>query len=124
MHAESEDRIGEARGGQQTRVRTGGDTPQVPVWPPETRRWLPGNPVRFPLSHQILMSVPIEFPPVELTGGFWARIGQVRRGSDDLHYEGEASRFRWLRALATTEIDPRGKRQIGGLISLAWSPRG
>jgi len=27
-----------------------------------TRRWLAGNPVRFPLSHQILSSVPVEFP--------------------------------------------------------------
>jgi hypothetical protein len=37
------------------------------------------------------------FPPnshlLERVGGFRDRIGQVRR-SDDLHYEGEASRFR------------------------------
>jgi hypothetical protein len=46
---------------------------------------------------------------VELAGRFWDKIGQARRRSGDLDYEGEASRYRWLRAPATTDIDPQDK---------------
>jgi hypothetical protein len=52
--------------------------PSSPVRPSGTRCGLPGNPVRFPLSHQILTSVPTEFPPVGAGGRF---LGQDRAAS-------------------------------------------
>jgi len=48
---------------------------------------------------------------------------QVRR-SDHLRHEGEASRFRWLGAPATAEVDPRGEGQPSGLMGPARSPQG
>src|SRR5712691_4672035 len=41
--------------------------------PTRIGRWLSGDPVRFPLSHEILTSIPTEFPGVETGGG--ARSG-------------------------------------------------
>ena len=45
-------------------------------------------PIKFPRSF------PQSSHLLKLAGGFWDSIGQIRRRSDDLHHEGEASRFR------------------------------
>jgi hypothetical protein len=64
-----------------------------------------GNPVRFPFSQGIPRSIPTQFPCGEVSGV----RGDAARQSDDIRLEGEASRFRWLRAPATTDIDPQDK---------------
>src|SRR5260370_32826349 len=38
------------------------------VRPAGTRHWLPGKPVRFQLSHEVLTSIPTKFPCVEAGG--------------------------------------------------------
>ena len=59
-----------------------------------------GNPVRFPFSQEI----PRPFPPNSHAMRSPRSRGDETGQSDNLRLEGEASRFRWLRAAATTEI--------------------
>ena len=67
---------------------TGRLNPEVLVRPAGAWCWIGGHPVRFPLSHQILTSVPTEFSPVAADRRV---LAQERRQPDDLNHEGDAS---------------------------------
>src|SRR6266436_9564321 len=60
------------------------------------------NPIRFPCSHNIPISIPTRF---------------LGRRSDDVRLEGETSRFRGWRAPATTEIDSSHLRGVRRLVA-------